>query len=69
MFLDDGVLEELSIHEKRYLPNEFGCPKVMQETVCDEVGYPKVMEEPAFEEVDLSNYVYPWTRKATHAKD
>jgi len=55
MFLDELLKEQPSIHEKRYLPNEFGCPKVMQETVCDEV--------------DLSNSDFPWTRKVTDAKD
>ena len=69
MFLDELLKEQPNIHEKRYLHNEFGCPKVMQETVCDEVGYPKVMEEPAFEEVDLSKFVYPWTRKVADGKN
>ena len=55
MFLDELLKEEPSIHQKRYLTNEFGCPKVMQETVC--------------EEVDLSQSDFLWTREVVDAKD
>ena len=28
-----------SIVEKTYLPNQFGCPKVMQEIVCEDIDF------------------------------
>lgn len=32
------------IREKQYLPNEFGCPKIMEEIVCEDIDFSKIAQ-------------------------